>query len=89
MNPETGMPYVAKRAFSLTKADLECWNNCYRILYHTTKRGRKGQVSLRTLVFKLMRRYEHDNYNVLLDLWKHEQIHGKSTKLPPITLNRV
>ena len=86
--PENGLPYIAKRAFSLTKPDMETWNNCYRILYHTTKRGRKGQVSLRTLVFKLMRKFEHDNYSILVDLWKEEQIKGRNSKLPPITLKK-
>ena len=88
MNPETGMPYVTKRAFSLTKADLETWQNCYRILYHTTKRGRKGQVSLRTLVFKLMRMWEQQNYDILVELWKEEQVKGRNSKLPPITLRK-
>mgnify|MGYP005641131797 CR=1 FL=1 len=86
MNPETGLPYVTARRFSLTMEDLKTWNNCYRILYHTTKRGRKGQVSLRTLVFKLMRRYEHENYDTVLELWRQEQINGVNKKLPKLTL---
>jgi len=84
-HPITGKPYVTNRYLSLTLDDKHTWDNCQRIIYHRAPTRKKLKATMRDLIFKLLRQYEHQNKDLLKELWAKDQV-SRDTKLPKITL---
>ena len=88
-NPKTGKVYVTNRAFKMTLSDVQCFNNCQRIMRHRAPRGSKNTVSMRDLVMKLLRVYEGQNLDLLRQLWAEDQLRKNKRKgYPDIVLPR-